>query len=155
MDSNAVDRLACTAARSANRRRTLTLASALGLGGLFTIWDDGEAKKRKEKHRKCGPCRFKKKGKCKVNKPEGTACNGGICFDGRCVPQTCQVGGNCPAECRCVFDVNGIQACVLVDEGNCGVTECTSNAECEGDFCQVSNLCGDGRQTCVRVHCSA
>jgi hypothetical protein len=37
-----------------------------------------------EKH--CPPCKKKKHGKCKKKKPDGTACPGGMCQAGKCIP---------------------------------------------------------------------
>jgi subtilisin-like proprotein convertase family protein len=54
----------------------LALGGPLALRGIAA----GEAKRRKT----CGPCKRRKKGKCKP-KPAGTACTGGTCQHGTCV----------------------------------------------------------------------
>ncbi|MBL8129912.1 MAG: hypothetical protein JNM64_19905, partial [Chloroflexia bacterium] len=40
------------------------------------------------KKKRCAPCKRRKKGKCKKNKPDGTACPQGACQRGRCLPVT-------------------------------------------------------------------
>jgi hypothetical protein len=101
-----------------------------------------------QKHKKnCPPCKKRKDGKCKKNKPDGTVCEGGTCQSGSCVqpvPPLPPPGGLCPPEeFRCGYfccpaktfpvccapDFNpdgascwppGYQCCVPVGGGACG-----------------------------------
>lgn len=68
----------------ASRRQTI-LASFLGALVLLSGGHEATAKKRVEQHKKhCGPCKKRKKGKCKP-KPNGTPCgDGGTCQGGTC-----------------------------------------------------------------------
>ena len=87
MDGNQFDDLLRAAFAS---RRTL-LGHALAAGSVFTGYEMTEAKKKKKKP--CSSCKKRKKGKCKANRPDGTACSGGSCVGGVCTP--CGAGGDC------------------------------------------------------------
>ena len=81
MDGVRFDTLTCSLTQTGSRRRALltTLGGVLSSGlGLASV-DETVAKK------KCPPCKKRKNGKCKKNKPNGTACDGGTCQSGRCV----------------------------------------------------------------------
>src|SRR5215207_1857345 len=78
MDADRFDALSRSLTDARSRRGALAslLGATLGLVGL----DRTEAKKT------CPPCKKRKKGKCKKNKPDGTACPGGTCRGGVCQP---------------------------------------------------------------------
>src|SRR5687768_13634704 len=90
MDGSTFDALTRTLTIAGSRRHTLggLLAGALGLLGSRP--EDAAAKKKP-----CPPCKKRKKGKCKKKLPDGTACAGGTCQRGRCVPTLPPV---CPPE---------------------------------------------------------
>jgi hypothetical protein len=78
MDADRFDAIA-RAVRSGSPRRTLL---GLGLGGvLAALGPDAIVAKKKA----CPPCKKRKKGKCKANLPDGTACASGTCQGGSCV----------------------------------------------------------------------
>src|SRR5215208_721024 len=95
LDSNRFDSLTRSLLSGGSRRTLLGTAFAGVLGTLrgSTI----EAKKKKKKS--CPPCKKRKQGKCKKNKPNGTVCRGGSCRSGRCVADcpsgTTTCGGVC------------------------------------------------------------
>jgi len=140
MESDHFDALARTLSRVGSRRQALvaTLGGTLGMVLGATATEETEAKKKKP----CPACKKRKKGKCKANKPDGTACPGGTCQGGSCAaPQsapppgpTCSdgirngsetdldCGGTCP---RCA------------DFKSCGSRDDCRGALCQGDICRV------------------
>jgi hypothetical protein len=82
MDGFAFDALTRSLTSAGSRRRALTglVSGTLGLILGASVIDEAAAKK------KCPPCKKRKDGKCKKKKPEGTACAGGTCRGGSCVP---------------------------------------------------------------------
>jgi len=119
-------------------RRSFGLFSTLGLAGLAV---SGSAVARKKP---CLPCKKRKKGKCKANRPNGTRCPGGAWQGGRCAPPSCMdgvkngnetdvdCGGNCP---RCLNGrtCSGRNDCVgaFCKDGTCEA--CQANPECGTD----------------------
>ncbi len=111
-------------------RRAFGLLGASALGGIVGLSQrqDAEGKKRRKK-KKCGPCRSKKKGKCKKRKPDGTACgDGGTCQGGACVVPTCNPECTPPATC-----VDG--ACVCPEDNVCAEpgTCCPEEVSCDAE----------------------
>jgi hypothetical protein len=141
MDGLRFDTLTRTLAATGTRRHALAtaLSGALSTALSVSVIDEAAAKK------KCPPCKKRKRGKCKNTKPNGTACPGGTCQGGRCIPApTCSdgikngnetgvdCGGSCP---RCS---NG--------QGCASRNDCAS-ALCRGGTCQacteIPDNCGD------------
>lgn len=81
METAAFDRF--TRSLSAYRNRRLALIAVVGgaLGAPLLSLDTADAKKKKP----CPPCKKRKKGKCKADLPDGTACESGTCQAGQCV----------------------------------------------------------------------
>jgi hypothetical protein len=73
MDATRFDALTRRITAGLSRHRSIGHLAPLGLLG-FASPNEVEAKKKK-----CPPCKQRKKGKCKTNLPDGTACPGGIC----------------------------------------------------------------------------
>jgi hypothetical protein len=111
------------------RRASLMTLGAMGLAGFTALTSRGVAEAKKKKRKKCGPCRTKKKGKCKKQKPDGTPCEdgGGLCQDGSC---GCGGGPVCPSREVC-------QAELCFPQGTCpaGTQTCVP---------ETGTLCGDG-----------
>src|SRR5215216_3508874 len=118
LDADRFDALSRSLTDTRSRRGALAalLGSTLGLVGL----DRTEAKKQ------CAPCKKAKNGKCKKNKPDGTACPGGRCQRGVCQPAGNPPADPCPGQKRC----NG--GCIPTDQ-------C-----CTRDDCPAGSLCCDG-----------
>src|SRR5215213_1050363 len=94
MDADRFDALSRSLTTARSRRGALAslLGGTLGLVGLA----ETEAKK------KCPPCKKAKNGKCKKNRPDGTACPGGACQGGRCQPAVNLLPGDpCPGQKPC------------------------------------------------------
>ena len=150
MDPDRFDALARFLSHTGSRRRA---AAALGgvFGGVFSMSSLEEAAAKK----KCPRCKKRKNGKCKKNKPDGTACAGGTCQGGRC-----QSAGNPPADpcpgqkpCKGGCIATG-QCCISADcpsgyqccSDACSDTKkpadafCFTHAECCSDFCRSSRL---------------
>src|SRR5215207_2778683 len=85
MDGRHFDTLTRHLSARLSRRTSLSLLASLGLSDLGAP-DHAEAKRKKKR---CPPCKTRKKGKCKKNKPDGTACPGGTCQNGGCVLTGC------------------------------------------------------------------
>ena len=92
MEREQFDQLTRALANSPTRRTIARAIAGLAVGAaVFSASEESDAKKKK----KCGPCRIRKKGRCRGNKPDGTTCNGdGQCFAGNCNPKpACQGTG--------------------------------------------------------------
>src|SRR5215207_3507699 len=80
MDANHFDALTQRLTTRRNRRQSLAFLASLGLASLLAP-SVAEAKKTKS----CPPCKRRKKGKCKMNLPDGSLCPSGTCQSGSCV----------------------------------------------------------------------
>jgi hypothetical protein len=174
MEAGRFDALARTLTRGRTRRRALAGLLAGALGILGTHSDDAAAKNKKP----CPPCKKRKKGKCKANAPDGTACAGGTCQSGRCVaapPSGCASG--CPAYAPCTNGQclcnPGLQLCgqeciptiACCTDAECGTvpcightcfcfgrgdgTDCGGGKQCSGGVCAKRPLCTAGFGLCV------
>jgi hypothetical protein len=118
MDGEDVDRLARALSQGITRRGALAF-----LSGLLSAEHGGSSARPRRTHRQewekvggaaqsqrksrnhaCPPCKKKKNGKCTHRKRDGTACPGGTCQGGRCIPTPtppipdgprCGTGGRC------------------------------------------------------------
>src|SRR5215208_6470577 len=145
MDAHRFDTITRALTYGHSRRALTRLLSGLTLGGLLRAsWEEPAAAKKKKP---CPPCKKRKKGKCKANLPDGTACSSGTCQSGRCVPCIPQCagrvcgsdgcGGECGVPCtgrrqvcnaagQCVCPA-GLKFCSQFG-GRCD--ECCSDTEC-------------------------
>ena len=169
MDAPRFDAITRSLDLSAPRRAAMSGALGMGLGTLlgFLHVDDGAAKKRKRKKKKCrgdtkkcgkkcipqaaccGGCAEGQEccaGTCRDLLTDGAncgacgnACNTGGCLHGAC---TCNSGEDCPAGCKCALSAGGQTACA----GPVSEAVCTSD-----DNCPVGNIC---RQTVGGNFCS-
>jgi hypothetical protein len=124
MDADRFDALSRSLSDACSRRGVLAslLGATLGLVGL----DRTEAKK------KCPPCKKRKNGKCKKNKPDGTACPGGACQRGVCQP-TPAPEDPCPGQRLC--------------DGACIPTnQCCTAADCPAGYQCCSGVCSDTKK---------
>lgn len=120
MNTTHFDRLIREITVTPTRRGFAGALAGLSLGGwLGAVRDPGtEAKKKKRKS--CRLCQKRKKGKCKGNKPDDTACDGdGKCFAGECISRP-----------TCLGFIDDCQ-----ESG-----ECCSGVCIGGIFCNASNL---------------
>jgi hypothetical protein len=86
MDQTRFDALARSLSSGMTRRGLGRLFGVLSVGGVFASLASQDATGAKKK-KPCPPCKKRKKGKCKANLPDGTACeNGGTCLSGGCLP---------------------------------------------------------------------
>ena len=181
MDDGAFDAvtrsLTASLTGSTTRRGMTRLLGGLALGGPLALVGlvGAEAKCKK----KCGPCKRCKKGKCKKNRPDGTACPGGTCQSGRCIaagpslppPSPCTTAATCPAppasqrcaQATCIGGTCGIapKAANTVCRPIAG--ECDVAAEvCEGtglncpanQFKPANTPCTSDANSCTRDVCS-
>ena len=151
MDAVRFDTLSRTLTHARSRRAAL----AALLGGTFglVVLDRTAAKK------KCPPCKKRKNGKCKKNKPDGTACPGGTCQRGRCQPTSSAPVDPCPDQCCTREDCpagslccNGVCSDTKLEAGqNCFFAE-----DCCSNYCQRSMNFSDYRcaATCRGKQCS-
>lgn len=147
MDAARFDTLVRSLTDSRPRRGVLaaSLGGVLGLLGLAHP-NTGEAKKKKP----CPPCKKRKHGKCKKNKPDGTTCRGGTCQSGRCTTPPCANGikdgsesdVDCGGTCsRCATTKR------CASRNDCASALCTSST-CTA--CVVNEDCGsDGNGACT------
>lgn len=82
MDYSRFDDLTTRLAAGLSRRHGLGAVTAFGIGALLTH----EAAAKKHKKKACPPCTKRKKGKCEGVLPDNTACDGGVCVSGQCLP---------------------------------------------------------------------
>jgi hypothetical protein len=80
------------------------------------------------------PCRRRKKGRCRKKRPDGTACPGGTCQSGRCIPasSTC-VAAACPDPGVCKVRACAGNVCTPVNAPN--DTNCGGDQVCTGGVC--------------------
>jgi hypothetical protein len=132
MASVRFDRITRVLTRAPSRR---VLAGAL-LGSLLDASAPQETLAKKGK--KCGPCKKRKKGKCK-SKPNGAPCGGG---------KVCQ-GGKCRCRTTCIIAADCCNGQDCLSNGSCA-KPCTTNQECgEGCGCQLEST--EGGKFCVEL----
>jgi hypothetical protein len=155
MDAERFDTLTRSLSAPSSRRTVAALGGVLGLALGASSPPDAGAKKKP-----CPPCKKRKQGKCKKNKPDGTACSGGTCLDGRCrcVPTTCAAQG---MSCGSIPDGCGstLQCGTCTDPRVCGAGTCClpQGEQCAGASddasCCGALLCNDGPATDVCTTC--
>lgn len=130
MDAIRFDALTKTLIAEAIRRRTLAgvLAGALGALGR-AVGEDADAAKSGRCKKKCGECKFCKKGKCKPVE-RGTPCNGG---DGNCI---------------CSRSIEGDPFCATGLPIACGEEPCANSGECDPGW-RCIRCGGVGKTSCV------
>jgi hypothetical protein len=128
MDTSRFDTLTRTLTSAGSRRRALVaLSGVFGLAMGMASTQDSEAKK------KCPLCKKRKNGKCKKNRPDGTACPGGTCQSGRCIaaapslppPPPCATAAACP-----VPPASQLCAQATCIGGTCGIGPKAANTVC-------------------------
>ena len=150
MDAGRFDSLARSLSLPGSRRRALAAALGAPLGMALGAVAGVEAAKKKKKP--CPPCKKRKKGKCKANLPDGTACGGGACRSGSCVAAappttappvpTCSDGVKNGSE----TDIDCGGSCPKCGTGKA----CQVNGDCVNDVCQ-SQVC---QPTCAERPCT-
>lgn len=129
------DRMTRTLTDAFTRRSVLTRLGGAAFAAV-ALQLPGVAEAKKKKRKKCGPCRTKKKGKCKGTKPDDTACNGdGKCFAGACIPRpTCLASASActqPAAGACCSGICSAahgDLCLFSDIGE----PCYTGSDCNG-----------------------
>jgi hypothetical protein len=182
-------RLASIAGTSVNPDRFDTLTRTVGttrsrraalgtlLAGTLDLLDLVETSAKQA----CPPCMKRKHGKCKATKHlNDTACSGGTCRDGRCLPtedqpRTCPLGKcsrkkSCGPGCACLAIGGGTHRCLALgtcsgrgrcEWGTCGAdctcvnpggskARCVSTAGCPEEQCTADADCGSACR-CVGV----
>ena len=158
---------------STTRRGITRLLGGLALGGPLALLGLGEAGATCTK--KCGPCKRCKKGKCKGKKPDGTACTGGTCQRGVCIPAAVQappppsplicpsgtfaVAGRCAPNCGqtceakagvCATTFEGFPYCAPKASCPAVPKTCSSHADCAAqEFCTQAG-CGPNAELVTR-----
>ncbi len=137
MDADRFDTLvrALTAARS--RRGLTRILFGLAFGSAAAAAPMAEAKKNKP----CPPCKKRKQGKCKKNKPNGKACDGGTCQGGRCVAAAPPLVFN-------AFGCLDVGAACRGDDANCCSGRCDGIAPGPGQP-DTSRCVGHDESTCL------
>lgn len=102
-----------------SRRSAVQIVSGLVFGSAA-----GAALRLDAAAKKCGPCREKKRGRCKKKKPNGRPC-------GEC--RACQGG-------KCVFACTDTESCL---SGDCCANEkiCLGGVCCSGEQICANNVC--------------
>ncbi len=130
MEAAHVDSLTKQLTDPRSRRGLLAgaLLAALGMAG----GKESDARKKTRKKKSCPPCKKRKQGKCKGNKPDGVACTGGTCQGGTCIAAASPPPPPPPpfATPACLGRVCGPN---IFGEGSCG--DCGSCKTCEGGAC--------------------
>jgi hypothetical protein len=158
MDPIRFDTLARTLVARLPRRGLGPLAAAvlaLGLNEAGARGRKGDTKNRQP----CAPCKKRKKGRCKRNKSDGTACPGGVCQGGACgcpsgtrdcgsgVCRQCCADSDCAKFCvdsacapcpRCYF-LNADGACERTQEPMNGRCPCGFEYEASTGQCMRNN----------------
>jgi hypothetical protein len=118
-----------------SRRAMARAVAGLVLGGAAVMFrgEDASAKR-------CGPCRKKKKGRCKGSKPNGSPC-GGVC-------QECRNGA-----CLAKPDGTGCGTCQECQDGACVTSPdnagCDGGGRCFGGTCIAKPECAESLTTCT------
>lgn len=174
MDAERFDTLLRALSTAPSRRGLTRAVAGLVLGGALgsrLAPPETAAKKgggndgnKNKKQKSCPPCKTKKDGKCKGNKPDGTACeNGGQCQSGNCVPQASPPPADtCPRHtcCECYsLSTNLPIACVsLADEADLTGKGCTEACGSGAGYTQFDPRPGQASfcatdYRCFRVNC--
>ena len=162
MDNSRFDALARAMASGTSRRAIFSLSFGAGLA--VSLWEPARGKGRLCRIG-CGNCQQCVKQKCRKRRKhslcgkricapldDGTACPGGACRDGACVPaggSPPPVGGAPPSHEQCN---SGQMSCagdcvdLTRDEVNCGACghSCDADAECQDGVC----VCNPGTTDC-------
>jgi hypothetical protein len=140
MDDARFDALTRSLTRGTTRRGLGRLLGGLTLGGpLASLLTSPKTAAKQKKKKSCPPCKKKKDGKCKTNKPDGTLCeNGGSCLRGSCQPAEAPPDPPPPAPPEgCP---SGQKPCA----GGCiASSQCCTNADCpvSGQVCNAGRQC--------------
>ena len=139
-----------TAAQSRRGALRALLGGPLGLlGGATVLAKRGNGGGNRKKD--CPPCKKKKDGKCKANKPDGTVCeNGGTCQSGSCLSGSGSGGsgsGGSSSPSVCPSGNTG-RACGADGTGRCRGGICYPPPTCRstGEDCDPNNAgqcCGN------------
>jgi hypothetical protein len=145
MDAGHFDDLLRSLTIDVSRRGVFRAVTGFIACGALASTTSRETDARKNKKKKCGPCRKKKDGKCKKKRPNGTPCGAGrVCQDGSCVCPTEECGGACLPFCP-LFQARNPLTC------SC----CTPNAQSGGPLlnCDPNNddCCSENCQTLISV----
>jgi hypothetical protein len=182
MDAERFDALARDMSTPDTRRALLRLVAALPLAGLLSgllgratseadgsgaiVGGGGRRRHRRKRHHRhqrhqrhkrhhcpksCGPCQSCQQGKCQPD-PDGSACGGGTCCDGKCVDlnthprncgacgRRCQINGVCEqGQCGCIQGcddyASGFQCCPAIGPScSCGLGQYTDPLNCNVDI---------------------
>jgi hypothetical protein len=167
MNAFQFDTVARAVAALLTRRHLLGVA----IGGTLTAAGLADTDAKKHRKKPCGPCKTRKKGKCKP-KPDGIDCGTGeICRRGQCQCQQpcnadreCLANGSCGRVCPETFDcgmgcgcglptVEGPVYCI-VSEGGCETFTqgCESTAECPlGQVCMTTFCATEPFNRCISL----
>jgi hypothetical protein len=124
-----------------SRRAMARAVAGLVLGGtaVMSLGEDAPAKR-------CGPCRKKKKGRCKGSKPNGSPC-GGVC-------QECRNGA-----CRAKPDGTSCGTCQECRDGACVTSpdnaSCNGSGRCLSGTCNAPPTCDPSLTECVPANAGA
>jgi hypothetical protein len=174
MESNAFDALSKSVAGLSSRRSAGQTLIGLALGAGLAPWlglpRPAEARRKKNKKRKCGNCkgdRYCEKGKCTPCKPldapcqADVQCSSGICdrYSDTCTEVRFACNPNKPNQCAnngscCDFGGDGEFFCaddLTSNRGACG-TSCENIVNCrnEGD----DTACVNAKCCCTGPNCS-
>jgi hypothetical protein len=173
MDETRFDDLIRILSGGRTRRGLGRLLGGLLLGStLASPLDPTQAKKKNndnDKKKSCPSCKKKKDGKCKENKPAGTACeNGGTCQSGSCIPPSGASDvappppppgtavDTCPQRKCCACLTNGVPtSCSLVASDqrcNCPLGGQGQGIINWGPMPGTANFCATDN-TCTRLKC--
>lgn len=145
MDGIGFDRLVKALATSGVRRQALRASVGGALAAtLAGINQAAEAGKKKKKS--CPPCKKRKQGKCKKKLPDGTACEGGTCQDGKCVGCS-DFTESCASSAECCGAEFGIVAC---REHLTTVSKATCKTQFPGQRCcgLAPSICNPANGNC-------
>jgi hypothetical protein len=164
MDGSRFDALSRSLAAGHSRRGLTRLLGSLALGGASSrlgVAESEAKKKHKPKKKACPPCKTRKKGKCKGLLPDGSACTGGTCQGGVCLPTPLPPPSPPPDPCAapplptaCTDGMkNGKETDIDCGGGTClrcavGKT-CTSRQDCASARCVEIPFFGGTCLTCV------
>jgi hypothetical protein len=135
MDGTQFDLVSRALSGTPSRRGVARVVLGLLLGAALAS-QGGTSVDAKRKKKPCGPCKRRKKGRCRP-KPDNTSCGGAkICQGGACV---------CPTECCRNADCGG---CELCQGGQC-VNTCLGGRICQGVLCACPGGTKECQGTCI------